>query len=388
MTPLAAPPTEGSRSTSRPDGGSARGRPQTEHWHVALLLMSGVGLLLGAYTGLGRSGSTHRLLQSDIHGVVMVLGFLGLVIALERATVLGTRLGYVAPAFTAASTLLLATPLPRMVAGILLALAGILVALSYARDLRRFAIHEVTLGAGAISWTAAAVLWTIGSGPIVITPLLAAVLVLTVIGWRLRDGRLRLSHRAYRGGFAALASIFVVGVAISPVNRTFGLLVAGIGLLGLAPGLLRHDIARTELRRGGLLAFSAWSTTLGYVWLGVSGALWIAMGVGATGPLLHDALVHSLFLGFVLSWLMGQAPTLIPTLISTSPVEIGVRYLPLTMLQVSVALRIAADLVGSFAWREMALHGNVAALVAFVVIELVAVRRGASAARPRGHEIL
>lgn len=385
MTTLTAPPTAGGSSDPPPDG---RGRLQARRWHVTLLLMSGVGLLLGTYTGLGRAGSAHRLLQADIHGVIMVLGFLGLLIALERAVVLGAWPAYVAPAFTAASTMLLVTPLPRASAGVLLTSAGVLVALSYARALRHVSLPEVLLCTGAVAWATAAALWTSGSGPILITPLLAAVLVLTILGWRLRDGRLCLPHPANRGVFVAVVSLFVVGIAVSPIDRPLGLLVAGIGLVGLVPGLVRHDIARTGLRRGGLRAFSAWSTTLGYLWLGVSGMLWIAMGVGIAGPLLHDALVHSLFLGFVLSWLMGQAPTLIPTLIATSPVELRLRYLPLVLLQVSVALRIAADLAGSFAWREIALHGNVAALAAFVIIEVVAVRRGLLGSHTRAREVL
>lgn len=388
MTALTAPPTAGDAPASPLDDGAVGVRLRATRWHGPLLTMSGVGLLLGTYTGLGRAGSAHRMLQPDVHGVIMVLGFLGLLIALERASALGSWPAYLAPTLTAASTVLLATPLSRILAGVLLAGAGGLVAVTYVGGWRRTSLHEALLFAGAAAWTAAATFWTLGSGPLLITPLLAALLVLTVIGWRRRDGQLGTLEGRSLWFFVAVASIFVVGVAISPIDRSVGLLIAGIGLVGLAPGLVRHDVARAELRSGGVRRFSAWSTTLGYVWLGVSGCLWVAMGSGITGPLLHDALVHSLFLGFVLSWLMGQAPSLLPALIAIAPIELGVRWLPLALLQVSVALRITADLAGSFAWREMALHGNVAALTAFVIIEVVAVRRGVLAVRPRERAVL
>jgi hypothetical protein len=44
-------------------------------------------------------------------------------------------------------------------------------------------------------------------------------------------------------------------------------------------------------------------------------------------------------------------------------------------------VRIAADLAGSFTWREVAMHGNVSALLLFVVVTVVSVRRAARTPR-------
>ena len=339
--------------------------------------MSGVGLLVGTYTGLGRAGGAHRFVAADVHGLLMVLGFLGLLIALERAITIGTRAAYLAPTMTAVATLALATPLPRIMGGLLLTAAGTLVTVSYVRDLRSPSTAAVLLSSGAAAWAAGAALWTGGSGPILITPLLAAVLVLTILGFRLRDGRLGLPDRAvYRRLMFTPTAVFAAGVAITPITRPLGLVIAGIGLLAQVPWLLWWDASRTELRLGGLTSFAARSTLAAYVWLGVSGAFWIAIGLGATGALFHDALVHALFLGFVLSWLMGHAPSFVPALVGSGPVDLPIRYLPLALLQLSVALRIGADLAGSYPWREIALHGNVMALFAFAFIEFVAARRG------------
>src|SRR5690606_39238325 len=116
----------------------------------------GLGLLLGTYTGLARAGVGHSFVAADIHGVVMVLGFLGTLIALERAVALGRRWGYLAPAFSAAAVL--ALPFARDVAGVLLVLAGGLVTATYVVLLRAGGMHAhmVVMTGGALAWVGAA----------------------------------------------------------------------------------------------------------------------------------------------------------------------------------------------------------------------------------------
>lgn len=355
-------------------GGHHTGRA-VRRLRLVLLCGGGLGLLLGIYTGLARGGIEHRFVAADLHGLLMVLGFLGTLIALERAVALGERWAYTAPAASAAAVLaLLASP---TLGGTLLVAAGVLTTATYVTLLRRHAqLHLAVMAVGALAWVAAAVLWLGGAGPVRITPLLAAFLVLTIVGERLELSRLTLPSRASRRRFLVALAVFCVGALIAPAWRSTGLVLVGVGLVGQTAWLARNDLARITVRRSGLPRFIATSLLAGYVWLGVSGALWLAMGLGARGPLLHDAVVHSLFLGFVLSMVMGHAPMIIPAVLR-SPVRFTrVAWLPLVLLHVSVTLRIAADLAGSMPWREVALHGNVSALLLFVVMTVVAARRG------------
>lgn len=351
-------------------------RPTVPCHRLVLLLLGGVGLILGTYTGLARAGIDHRFVAADIHGVVMVLGFLGTLIALERAVALGRLWGYLGPALSGASVLLLVVSRP--VGSVALLAAGIVVSLTYVALLRRghLDVHLVIMLLGALAWVGAAGLWLAGAGPVHITPLLAGFLVLTIIGERLELSRLTLPSGASRRRFLVLLGIFVVGIAIARWWRDAGLLLGGLGLLGQVAWLLRYDVARRTIRRPGLPRFAAICMLGAYGWLGVSGALWVALGLGARGPLLHDALVHALFLGFVLSMVMGHAPIILPAVLRIPLVFLPIAYLPLALLHFSVAVRITADLAGSFWWREVALHGNVAALFAFVVLSVVAARRG------------
>ncbi len=363
---------EGAGLTDPPVGGGGR----IPRHRLALLMLGGAGLLLGTYTGLARAGVGHRFVAADLHAVVMVLGFLGTLIALERAVALGRRWGYLAPACSGAAVVTL--PFARGVGGVLLLAAGIVVVATYVALLRRghLDIHLSIMGVGALAWIAAAGLWLAGAGPVRITPMLAAFLVLTIVGERLELSRLTLPTGGSRIGFLVLVGLFVVGVALTPWWRDVGLIVGGVALVGQVAWLLRADVARRTVRRPGLPRFAALCMLGAYGWLAVSGVLWVALGAGAGGALLHDALVHALFLGFVLSMVMGHAPIILPAVLRIPLTFLPVAYVPLALLHASVALRVGADLAGSFGWREVALHGNVAALLLFVAVSVVAARRG------------
>ncbi|MEX2549352.1 MAG: hypothetical protein WD638_03920 [Nitriliruptoraceae bacterium] len=343
---------------------------------LALLLLAGTGLVLGTVTGLARAGIGDGLGTAGVHGVVMTLGFLGTVIALERAIALGTRWGYLGPLLSGLAVLLL--PVAPVVGGVSLVLAGVVVVATYAALLHRghLDIHLVVMGVGGLAWVAAAVAWLGGIGPIRITPLLAAYLVLTIVGERLELSRLTLPSAASRRRFLAMVAVFVLGAAVAPWWRSGGLILGGIGLVAQVGWLARHDLARRTIHRPGIPRFAAICLLSAYAWMAVSGALWVAIGLGATGALLHDAMVHALFLGFVLSMVMGHAPIIVPAILRTSLRFSRLAYAPLVLLHGSVVVRIAADLAGSLPWREVALYGNITALVLFLVVTVRAVRRG------------
>ena len=351
------------------------GSPRLLRLRRLALVGGGLAFLLGVYTGLARGGVEHRFVGADLHAVLMVLGFLGTLIALARAVTLGARWGYLAPTASAAAVVVL--PLHRITGGVLLVAAGVLTTAGYVAFLRRRAdLHLIVMTGGALAWVAAAGLWLGGAGPVRITPLLAAFLVLTIVGERLELSRLTLPGPRSRRRFLGAVALFSLGALAAPFWRSPGLVLVGVGLVAQALWLARHDLARVTVRRSGLPRFVAISLLAGYVWLAVSGILWAAVGLGARGVLLHDAVVHSLFLGFVLSMVMGHAPIILPAVLRLPVRFAPVAYVPLVALHLSVAVRISADLAGSVWWREIALHGNVAALLLFVFLTVRAARRG------------
>ena len=88
-----------------------------------LLLPAGASLLGGVDAGLVLLGAPAPVSDTrlgDIHGPLMVLGFLGTLIALERASALRSPWGYAAPALLGLGGLALLAPVPRTLGQVLL----------------------------------------------------------------------------------------------------------------------------------------------------------------------------------------------------------------------------------------------------------------------------
>lgn len=101
-------------------------RKAVSPWRFALLLPGGLALLAGLDAALLLLGvpapvTTGRL--PDVHGVLLVVGFVGTLVALERSVALGHRAGFLSPALLGAGGVLLVSPAP-LAAGQGVQLAG------------------------------------------------------------------------------------------------------------------------------------------------------------------------------------------------------------------------------------------------------------------------
>lgn len=341
--------------------------------HLRLLLVGagGVGLAGGTWAGLSRAGLIDGGAVSAHHGILMTLGFLGTLISVERAVALRAGWGYAAPALSALAVVWLVGGLPMTIAGILFTGAGLVLSAIY---LRTWSTHREShlalMGLGGLAWLVAALLWATGVATARLVPLLTAFLVLTIVGERLELSRLRRPSRAASHRLVGFVVVFAIGVATTAVVWRAGLLVMGFGLVSMTLWLARHDIARITIRQPGLPRFAAACMLSGYAWLAVGGLAWILVGLRVGGPLVHDAAIHAVFLGFVLSMVMGHAPIILPAVLRVRLPYRRVAWVPLALLHATVALRILADLTGSSWGRGVASVGNAAALAAFVAVTI------------------
>ena len=100
----------------------------------------------------------------------------------------------------------------------------------------------------------------------------------------------------------------------------------------------------------------------GYGWLAVAGAVWLLVGVTTT-PAAHDVVVHTIFLGFVLSMVLGHAPVVLPAVLRRQVPYRPLLWLPLVALHAALALRVAGDVTGNRGLLVVGAGGTVAALV-------------------------
>ena len=312
-------------------------------YRLPLLVLGFVSLALGVAGGLARLGAAIPAPGGAIalHGALMVSGFLGTVIGLERAVALGRPWAYGAPLASGAGgiCLILGLAVPGFA---LMALgAALLVAASVAVLVRQPSLEMATLLAGAIAWLAGNLSLYAGLPAV---PWWIAFFALTIGGERLELSRYLKRPPVVRFQFLVL----VILLLVTPLEpRTLGLV-----LVLLAAWLLAFDLARVTVRQQGLARYIAVCLLSGYVWLALGGALLAA-------ALAYDAALHAIFVGFVFSMVFGHAPVILPAVLRVKLPYHPALYAPLVLLHLSLAVRIFVS-IPLGAW------GNAAAIALFV----------------------
>ncbi len=132
--------------------------------------------------------------------MLMVLTFVGTVIALERAVALRAPAGYAAPALLGLGGILLLVPPVPIRAGQAAVLAGTLALIGvYSRLWRRAGSLPLLVEMlGAVCAVTAAALWLTGAAVPFLAPWLVGFLVLTILGERLELAAVGLSRPSTR----------------------------------------------------------------------------------------------------------------------------------------------------------------------------------------------
>jgi hypothetical protein len=313
-------------------------------YRLPLLVLGFVSLALGVAGGLARLGAAIPAPPAAIalHGALMVSGFLGTVIGLERAVALGRPWAYGAPLASGAGgiCLILGLAVPGFA---LMALgAALLVAASVAVLVRQPSLEMATLLAGAIAWLAGNLSLYAGLPAV---PWWIAFFALTIGGERLELSRYLKRPPAVRLQFLAL----VILLLVTPLEpRTLGLV-----LVLLAAWLLAYDLARVTVRQQGLARYIAVCLLSGYAWLALGGVLMAAQ-------VAYDAALHAIFVGFVFSMVFGHAPVILPAVLRVKLPYHPALYAPLALLHASLLARVLLP-------APLGAWGNAAAIALFIV---------------------
>jgi hypothetical protein len=330
-----------------------------------------VAFVCGIAAGLARFGIAlppHALSSAAWHGVLVLPVFFGAVVSLERAVALRAGPHLCAPACAAAAGLVLLAGAPPAWAQALLVIAATAALASMAGLLRRQpALHLFVLALGVSSWWAGNVLWLATQAPLRAVPNWLAFLVLTIAAERLELTRMRRTPPRARVTFVAIAVVIFLSASASPYAPEPALRAFSAALVALALWLTRHDIARVTVRRHGLTRFIAVCLLSGYGWLALSGVLGL-FGSWDAGHPWHDAALHALTLGFVMSMALGHAPIVLPALTRLRVRYRPLFYLPLAALHAALALRIGGALAQAFVLHRAGAIGNAAALALFIVV--------------------
>ena len=332
-------------------------------------------LLGGLGGGLVRLGTLPALAAGPTgpqavgqHGALMMAGFFGAVIALERAVAL-QRGGWV-PALAGAGALIgWVHGWWAVSAGLWLASSlGLLHLYAWAARHRAASLPLAVEASGAAALTLGTLAWWLGP-PEAARLGWSAFLLLTIAGERRELMRLvplpAWAARAFLLGWAALG--------LAPLLAWWAPAAAAAlwwtACAALAAWLLAFDIARRLRHAAGWAGHTARCLLAGYAWLAVAAVLGLAGRPEAW---------HALWLGFVMAMVFGHAPIMLPALAGWRPVFTRWALAPLGLLGASLALRLGTTLVEAPpSWLAVAGAGHVLALLGFGAVMAAAVRRGA-----------
>jgi hypothetical protein len=352
---------------------------------LPFLAMAAVALLAGLWAGLLRLGLDLPTLRPELaadHGILLVLGFLGTQIGLERAVALGRGWTYLAPAAAGAGALWLLVGLPQEAGQAILVFGGAVLVLVFVEVHRiQPSWHNLVMGLGAAAWLVGAAIWLADGTMTTVVPWLAAFLVLTIVGERLELSRMGRPPRSAIALLLGVVAVFLAGLVVATAGAgDLGIRLAGIGLFGQAVWLARYDVARRTIRVAGATRYMAAALIAGYFWLAVAGIAWIAGGALTGGGFEYDAMVHTIFLGFVFSMIFAHAAIIVPAVLEVPlPWRPGF-YLPLALLHLGLAVRVIGDLAESTtAWRLGGIVDEAAILLFLAMAVVSSVRAGWSA---------
>ena len=344
-------------------------------WLRIIPLATAVGsLVTGLWVGLARlgvmlPGGAQTL--AEFHGALMISGFLGTLISLERSVAIGRWWAYTAPALSAIGAVVLIVGTPAFAGYSFLLACLALTFISSVVVVRQPALFTFSLTAAAACWAGGTLLWINGGNIADVTGWWIGFLILTIAAERLELSRVLSPPRSSQLVFAFAAALIITGLA----RGEFGAHAApftGGGLLLATAWLIRHDVAIRTIRLSAQPRFSAACLLAGYFWLGVAGLLLVVVPPGSTA-FSYDAVVHAVTIGFVLSMIFGHAPIILPAVVGLRVQYSAAAYAPLALLHISVLLRIAADLFDWVDVRTVSGPTTVLALACYAAI-LVIVR--------------
>ncbi|MFY7912912.1 MAG: hypothetical protein ACOVO2_25310 [Emticicia sp.] len=316
-----------------------------------ILPLALISMLLGLYVGFIRIGWAFPVssrLPIPQHGILMIGSFLGTLISVERVAVLKTRWTWLVPILMV-SSLFFIIFLQNLVA------FGVLLIGSLGYCFISFQNYQTYKLRGDVLMIIGAAFQVIAFTVFIIThsyPMSFAswmlYLIFTIVGERLNLTRfLPVSKKSVIELYIWLGLILV-----SSFLYHFGLaVVVSISLWGIAQWLIRNDIALINIKKYGHFKFLGVALLSAYAWLIISGGLGL---LKTDNPYIYDALLHSFFVGFVLTMILAHAPIIFPSLlqIRITPFH-PFMYIWLLALHISLFLRVYGDVFQQYELRKL-----------------------------------
>lgn len=350
-----------------------------EKRHLPLFLAGGLFcLLLGTYAGLLKLGLSLPGALAGYHGPLMVCGFLGTLIGLERAVHVGTRWALWVPLSAFGGALCLLAGQVPWALGLWL-FSAILHLGVFLKGHFPLKLPADVLNLSALfCWLISLFFWIEGHSLRTVSVALLFFPLLTILAerWPGSTAKLKIA------GFITLGS----GLALSALllfllpNPDLPLRLSGVCLMGAGLFLLweENELKRQIYEQGWELYLER-VMLLSYGWLSLSGLLFLLLGAQGLRAPFYDLLIHGLSLGFILGVIFSHFYKVLKALLGADLPFYQSYYLPWGGLQAGLFLRAFGKLSENLLLWQIGGSLNVLALLLFLGLVARALKRGLAA---------
>jgi hypothetical protein len=308
---------------------------------LPFVFLAMLSLIAGLLAGLHRIGWQLQLSGvSPNHGAIMVGGFLGTLIILEKIIPLKRKIVYAVPIISGASVVLFFIGQPvYSIVSLVLASAGLSIIFFIYWIREKSSIYLLML-AGAICWLTGNLLLLIHNFYPISLPWWMAFVLLVITAERIELMKFLPVSDYQKLILMGMLLAFVIGCLIS--FHGVGNYVTSFSLVGISVWLMRHDVVGLNLKKTGLPRYVGVALLSGYFALLLSG---IFLPLLTEQPLGYDLLVHSFFIGFVFSMIFAHGPIILPGVLGLSlkPYH-SIFFIWLALLHASWITRAISDI--------------------------------------------
>jgi hypothetical protein len=329
---------------------------------LTFLLLAILCLAAGLLSGLSRIGwNLGNIPGTSSHGALMVGGFLGTLISLEKIIPLKKKWLYLIPGINASTIVLFLIDENQLATAILTVTSLSLSIVFGFYFLRHRSIVYLMMLTGATCWLIGNIfLFTDSFYPLAF-PWWVAYILLIIVAERIELIKLLPVSSNQKASLAAFLVAFIVGILFS--FHGWGSVLCGSSLMLISIWLLRHDVISLNMKKTKLPKFVATALLIGYVALFLTGFFFISL---SDQWLTYDAIVHTFFIGFTFSMIFAHGPIILPGVLGISKTPFSrILYLWLFILSVSWLLRTFADVVIDLEIRKFSGLLSAAAIVGY-----------------------
>ena len=310
-------------------------------FQLPFMMLAIVNLFAGMLAGLIRIGWDFPVSSFSVHhGAIMVGGFLGTLILLEKVIPLKKKILFLFPVINALGLLILVPGFYQFGLSFLVigALGLLLVFLIYLKRQRHdLSIMLMVVAAGC----------QIGGHITLIStqfypmafPWWMGFILFIIVGERVELSKFLPVTKQHKTLLVGFMSLFLVGLCL-PFHG-IGKYLSGVALILIAIWLMRHDVISIAIKKNGLTRFSGTALLIGCINLLFTGLFLVSL---PDIPFAYDAIVHTFFLGFAFTMIFAHGPIILPGVLgfNVKPYH-PLLYVPLISLVISLILRLLAD---------------------------------------------